>query len=112
MSETGSTYQRVFKGHPSEAAEVRTWTRKRAPQTDAPTVANELFIAILGAGADLIEVTISTAGNRLLLAASGPRILPLRQSHGPGWRIIDGLSRTTGVTTDGCGLWAQMGEDL
>ncbi|MGW3135879.1 hypothetical protein [Streptomyces sp. NPDC001139] len=112
MSETGSTYQRVFKGHPSEAAEVRAWARKRAPHADAAAVANELFIAILGAGADLIEVTISTAGDRLLLAAMGPRILPLRHSHGPGWRIIDGLSRSTGVTTDGRGLWAHLGEDL
>lgn len=112
MSETGSTYQRVFKGHPAEAVEVRTWTHQRAPHTDAPAVANELFIAVLGAGADLIEITISTAGSRLLLAATGPRTLPLRHSHGPGWRIIDGLSRITGVTTDGRGLWAQMGEDL
>lgn len=108
MSETGRTYGRAFKGHPSEAAEVRAWTAARATHPDVPTVANELFVAILGAGADTIEITLSTAGDRLRITATGPEPLPLRQSHGPGWRIINGLSRTNGVTTDEHGLWAQL----
>lgn len=108
MSETGRTYRLTFKGHPSEAAEVRAWTSKRTPHPDAPAVANELFVAILGAGADTIEVTLSTAGDRLRITATGPTALPARHSHGPGWRLISGLARATGVTTDETGLWAQL----
>lgn len=110
MSETGSTWRRPFKGHAIEAAEVRTWTKSRTPHPDAPQVAHELFIAVLGSGADLIEVTLSTAGERLRITATGPSPLSLRHSHGPGWNIIAGLARTTGVTTDETGLWAQLEE--
>jgi hypothetical protein len=110
MSETGRTYGRTFKGHPAEAASVRTWTAARATHPDAPAVANELFVAILGAGADSVDVALSTAGDRLKVTATGPAPLPLRHSHGPGWRIVDGLSRTNGVTTDERGLWAQLQE--
>lgn len=110
MSETGRTYRLTFKGHASEAAEVRAWTRKRTRHPDAPTVANELFVAILGAGADSIEMELSTAGDRLRITATGHESLPVRHSHGPGWRIVAGLSRTSGVTTDERGLWAQLHE--
>ncbi|NUS83633.1 MAG: hypothetical protein HOY75_13030 [Streptomyces sp.] len=108
MSETGRTWRLAFKGHPSEAAEVRAWTRKRSPHPDAPAVAHELFVAVLGSGADLIEMTLSTAGRRLRITAVGPALLTTRHTHGPGWRIVDGLSRTSGVTTDEHGLWAQL----
>jgi hypothetical protein len=108
MSETGRTYRLTFKGHPSEAAEVRAWTSKRSTHPDAPQVANELFVAILGSGADAIEMELSTAGDRLRITADGPQRLPLRHSHGPGWRIVAELSRTSGVTTDEHGLWAQL----
>ncbi|WP_406444631.1 hypothetical protein OHB14_36930 [Streptomyces sp. NBC_01613] len=108
MSETGRTYRRTFKGHPSEAVEVRTWTGSRSPHADAPQIVNELFVAVLGAGADQVEVTLSTAGDRLRITATGPEPLPLRHSHGPGWRIVSGLARTNGVTTDERGLWAQL----
>lgn len=108
MSETGRTWRRAFKGHPSEAAQVRAWTRKRSPHPDAPAVVNELFVAVLSSGADLIEMTLSTAGDRLKVTATGPNPLPLRHSHGPGWRIVDGLSQLSGVTTDEHGLWAQL----
>ena len=111
MSETGRTYRRSFKGHPSQAAEVRTWTAARATHPEAPAVANELFIAVLATGTDVIEMTLSTADTRLRITATGHNPLPLRHSHGPGWRIIAGLSRTTGVTTDEHGLWAQMEDD-
>ena len=106
--DAGPSWTLAFKGHPAGAAEVRAWTRRRVHHPDAPTVANELFVAILGAGADVVEMQLSTAGDRLKVTATGPQLLPLRHSHGPGWRIINGLSRTNGVTTDERGLWAQL----
>ncbi len=107
---SGSTWRRPFKGHPLQASEVRTWTRLCTDHPDAPTVVNELFTAILHSGADQIEVELSTAGSHLKVVATGPHPLPLRHSHGPGWPIVAGLSRTTGVTTDERGLWAQLEE--
>lgn len=104
----GGTYGRPFKGLPIEAAEVRTWARLHTRHPDAPTVANELFLAVLASGADTVDVRVSTTGPRLKITAVGPHTLSLRHSHGPGWRIIAGLSNATGVTTDECGLWAQM----
>lgn len=106
MSRTGR--EASFKGHPIEAAHVRDWTAERTDHPDAPAVANELFVALLGSGADAVDLALSTAGDRLRITASGPGPLPLRASHGPGWRIIAGLSRMTGVTTDEHGLWAQL----
>lgn len=108
MSEAGRTWRLAFKGHPSEAADVRAWTGKRSAHPDAPLVAHELFVAVLGSGADLIEMTLSTAGSRLRITATGPEPLPARHSHGPGWRIVDGLSRISGVTVDERGLWAEI----
>lgn len=110
MSESGRTYRLAFKGHPVEASEVRTWTSRRTSHPDAPAVANELFVAILGSGADAIEMAISTAGDRTRITATGPAPLALRHSHGPGWRLVAGLALTTGVTTDTRGLWAQLRE--
>lgn len=107
MSETGTTYRRSFKGLAIEAAEVRAWTKKRTDHPDAQQIAHELFVAILGSGADTIDITLSTAGNRLRITATGPQPLPLRHSHGPGWPIVAGLCTSTGITTDECGLWAQ-----
>lgn len=111
MSETGSTYRRPFKGLAIEAAEVRAWTRLRADHPEAPTVAHELFVAVLASGADTIEMQLSTADTRLRITATGQDPLPVRHSHGPGWRIVAGLSRATGLTTDERGLWAQMEMD-
>jgi hypothetical protein len=108
MSETGRTWQRSFKGHASEAAEVRAWTAKRATHDDAVQVAHELYAAVLGSGADVIDMTLSTAGRRLRITATGTTRLSLRHSHGPGWQIIAGLARTTGTTADEHGLWAQL----
>ncbi|MDX2845231.1 hypothetical protein PV377_41035 [Streptomyces ipomoeae] len=111
MPETGTSWKRAFKGTPIEASEVRAWTRTRAPHPDAALIANELFAAILASGADLIEMTISTAGTRTRITATGPDPLPLRHSHGPGWRIVAGLAHITGITPDETGLWAQMPEE-
>lgn len=102
----GTSYMRAFKALPAEAAEVRAWARSRVPHANAPQVVSELFTAIHQSGADVVEVTLSTAGDRLKLTTTGPELLSLRHSHGPGWRIVAGLSQTSGVTPDGRGLWA------
>lgn len=101
-------WKRQFKAHPIEAAHVRAWTADCAPLPDAPQVANELFVAVLGAGPDIVEMTLSATGNRVRITATGAAPLALRHSHGPGWRIAAGLSRSTGVTTDERGLWAHL----
>ena len=106
----GTSWMRHFEGHPSEAAEVRAWVGRRVPHADAPLVAHELFVAVLESGSNPVEMTLSTAGDRLRITATGHDPLPLRHSHGPGWRIVDGLSRTSGVTVDERGLWAQLTE--
>lgn len=108
MSETGRTWRRPFKGLSMEAAKVRAWTRDRAAHDDAPLIAHELFVAVLSSGAEVIEMTLSTADQRLRITATGTHPLSLRHSHGPGWNIVSALSRTTGVTTDEHGLWAQL----
>ncbi|QJT04335.1 hypothetical protein G9272_31960 [Streptomyces asoensis] len=108
MPESGHTWRLNFKGHAADASAVRAWVRERVHHPDAPPVAHELFVALLGSGADIITLELSTAGPRLRITASGPAPLPARHSHGPGWRIIAGLSQQTGLTTDECGLWAQM----
>lgn len=103
-----TAHKLTVKGHPAEAAFVRAWTAEHAGHPDAPAVTNELFIAVLQAGADAVEVTFVGAGDRLRVTATGPAPLPLHNSHGPGWRIIEGLSRITGATADKCGLWAEL----
>lgn len=109
MPESGHTWQKAFKGEPIEAPHVRLWTVGRVSHPDAPLVADELFLAILGSGAPVIEMTLSTAGDRLRITAQGPDPLPLVYSHGPGWRIVTGLCAGSGLTTDECGLWGQLG---
>lgn len=111
MSERGTTWRLAFKGHPSEAREVRTWTAYRTTNPDAIAIANELFIAVLASGPELIDIELSTAGTRTRITATGTEPLPLRHSHGPGWRIVAGLSRITGVTPDERGLWALLAPD-
>ncbi|WP_328582008.1 hypothetical protein [Streptomyces sp. NBC_00370] len=112
MPETGHTWRMVFKGHPAEAVRVRQWTRGRLTNGDAPAIANELFVAILGSlpsrRPDAIEMTISTSGNRARISATGFLPLPILQIHGPGALIIDQLTHSSGVSIDGCGLWAQL----
>lgn len=110
MPESGHTWRKAFKGEPIEASRVRLWTAGRVKHPDAPTVANELYIAVLGSGAPVIEMTLSTAGTRIRITAEGPDPLPLLYSHGPGWRIVTGLTGLAGLTTDERGLWAQIGD--
>lgn len=112
MSESGHTWQLAFKGHPAEAARVRQWTRGRLSQDDAPLIANELFVAVLGSlparRPDIIEMTISTAGSRARITATGFLPLPVLQIHGPGALIIERLAHSAGVSTDGHALWAYL----
>jgi hypothetical protein len=109
MSELGQSWQKAFKGEAAEAAHVRLWTVGRVKHPDAPLVAHELYIAVLGAGATVVEMTLSTAGPRVRITAMGHDPLPLLYSHGPGWAIISGLADRAGLTTDERGLWAQFG---
>ncbi|MHC3391282.1 hypothetical protein ACLQ2E_17780 [Streptomyces lavendulocolor] len=108
MPETGQSWQQAFKALPEEAARVRAWAGGRVQHIDAPLVAHELFVAILGTRPDVIEMTVSTAGTRARITATGPTELTALHTHGPGLAIIAGLSRHSGVTTDACGLWAQL----
>ncbi|WP_053913647.1 hypothetical protein [Streptomyces sp. TP-A0875] len=108
MAESGQSWQRTFKGLPDQAGSARRWVRGCVDHVDAEQVVGELFGAVLGAGPDLITVTVSTAGDRIRLTAVGSEDLPARHTHGPGRRIIDALSDRCGVTTDGCGLWSQL----
>ncbi|MBL3666371.1 hypothetical protein JL475_10280 [Streptomyces sp. M2CJ-2] len=108
MPESGHAWQKAFKGSPIEAAHVRLWTAGRVTHPDAPAVANELFVAVLGSGAPAVEMTLSTADTRIRITAEGSDPLPLLYSHGPGWAIVTGLATRTGLTTDERGLWAQM----
>ncbi len=109
MPESGHTWQKHFKGEPVEAAHVRLWTAGRVKHPDAPLIAHELYVAVLGSGAPAIEMTLSTAGTRIRITAQGLDPLPLLSSHGPGWTLITGLAHLAGLTTDECGLWAQLG---
>ncbi|MFC7997440.1 hypothetical protein ACFUVQ_14880 [Streptomyces rochei] len=108
MPESGHTWQKAFKGMPAEAAHVRLWTRGRVTHSDAELVADELFVAVLGSGASAIEMTLSTAGDRIRITAQGHDPLPLIHSHGPGWSVLTGLCRATGLTTDEAGLWGLL----
>ena len=111
MHAAGQSWQRTFKALPEEARAARRWVRARVEHQDAEQIAAEMFAAVLGSGPDLITMTVSTAGSRVRLTAVGPEDLPVLQTHGPGRRIIAALSAHSGVTTDGCGLWAQLGAD-
>lgn len=109
MPESGHSWQKAFKGEPIEAAHVRLWTAGRVKHPDAPLLANELYAAVLKAGATVVEMTLSTAGSRIRITAHGPDPLPVIYSHGAGWTLVNGLSHLSGLTTDECGLWAQLG---
>ena len=109
MPESGRSWQKPFKGLPVEAAHVRLSTAGRAHHPDAPLIADELFVAVLGSGAPVVEMTLSTAGSRIRITAQGPDPLPLLYSHGPAWTLVTGLAHSAGLTTDECGLWAQLG---
>ncbi|MFJ6355001.1 hypothetical protein ACIQKB_36790 [Streptomyces sp. NPDC092046] len=106
MPESGSTWQRAFTAQPVEALPLRTWIRERATDPDAPAVANELFIAV-AAHAPVVEMTLSTAGLRVRISATGaadraPVLTAVGQS------IVAGLADQFGITPDHRGLWALL----
>ena len=109
MPESGHTWRKAFKGEPIEAAHVRLWTAGRVKHPDVPLIAHELYVAVLGSGAPVVEMTLSTAGTRIRVTALGPDPLPVVHAHGPGWQIVTSLATLAGLTTDECGLWAQLG---
>lgn len=109
MPESGHTWQKAFKAEPVEARHVRLWVAGRVRHFDAPTVAHELYVAILSSGAPSVEMTLSTAGQRIRITALGPDPLDVLYSHGPGWQIVTGLTNSSGLTTDERGLWALLG---
>lgn len=109
MPESGHTWQKPFKGEPIEAAHVRLWTAGRVKHPDAPLIASELYTAVLGSGAPVVDMEISTAGTRIRITARGTDPLPILYSNGPGWSLVTSLAHLAGLTTDECGLWAQLG---
>ncbi|MGW0134814.1 hypothetical protein [Streptomyces sp. NPDC003299] len=106
--DAGSSWQKTFKALPEQARAARRWARGHVDRSDVEQVVAELFVAVLGSGPDMVTVTVSTAGSRVRLTATGPEDLAARHTHGPGRTIIDGLSARSGVTPDGCGLWALL----
>lgn len=108
MGETGQSWQRRFEALPEQAAAARRWTRARVELHDAEQIVGELFIALLGTVPDAITLTLSTAGTRVRITATGPVELPVSRTHGPGRHIVRALSRVSGITPDGRGLWAQL----
>ncbi|MFE1444271.1 hypothetical protein [Streptomyces sp. NPDC058739] len=54
-------------------------------------------------------MTLSTAGTRIRITARGHDPLPLLSTRGPGWTLVTGLANSAGLTTDECGVWAQLG---
>ncbi|WP_432043773.1 hypothetical protein [Streptomyces cadmiisoli] len=108
MPETGQTWRRDFPAHPAEAYQVREWAKIRLHHPDAPQIAHELFVSVLGSGTESVEMTLSTAGPRIRILAAGSVELSILHSHGPGFQIVSGLSAQSGLNTDGQGLWALL----
>lgn len=109
MPETvGRSWQRAIPAEPAQAAAVRAWAHERTGHPDAQQLAGELFIAVLVTMPQAVTMTVSTAGRRARITASGTRPLPLHALHGPGRRIIAHLSAVHGVTPDGAGIWAEL----
>ena len=104
----GTSWQRAFPAEPLRAREARAWAAMHAVHPDARQVAGELFLAVLGAHSTRVQMTVSTAGPRRRITASGSWPLALRDLRGAGQSIIRGLSTTYGLTVDDCGLWAEL----
>lgn len=111
MPESGQSWQRAFAAAADQAHAAREWVATHLRHEDARTLASELFTAVLAAAPDKIAMTVSTAGRRARISASGPAELPLTSTHGPAYWLIRGLSTATGVTPDRCGLWADLDEE-
>ncbi|WNI16894.1 hypothetical protein [Actinacidiphila sp. ITFR-21] len=111
MPETGQSWQRAFPPEAAQAAEARAWVSTHTGHTDAPQITAELFIAVLAVHPSKVQMTVSTAGIRLRITASGDRMLSLQALYGPGRVIITELSTAQGTAVDGRGLWAELGSE-
>jgi hypothetical protein len=105
---TGTSWQQAFRAEPEQAHAARVWAAAHAVHPDARQVAQELFLAVLAAHPSLVQMTVSTAGPRRRITASGTWPLAMRSLRGPGQSIIRGLSTAYGLTVDECGLWAEL----
>lgn len=106
MANMGQSWQVVFPGSPRQGRALRQWTAVRVDHENAPLVAHELFVALLGAAPAAVEITLSTAGPQLRITATSSTA-PSAQ-RGLSRDIVGALSACSGVTKDGRGLWAQL----
>ena len=104
----GTSWQQAFPADAVEARAARNWAAMHAVHPDARQVAGELFLAVLGSHSTRVRMTVSTAGPRRRITASGAWPLALRDLRGAGQNIIRGLSTAYGITPDDCGLWAEI----
>lgn len=105
---TGTSWQRAFPAAPIQAHAARNWAAMHAVHPDARQVAGELYLAVLAAHPSVVQMTVSTAGPRRRITASGTWPLAMHSLRGPGQSIIRGLSTAHGVTVDDRGLWAEL----
>lgn len=110
MSETGQSWQHKFAAEAAQARPAREWVATHLTHPDSRLLAAELFNAVLATSPDAITMTVSTAGQRTRISATGTRDLPLRSTHGPGFRITSELAARRGTTPDHRGLWAEVEE--
>jgi len=109
MPETdGQSWQRAFPAEASQAHAARAWVSIRTGHEDAAQITGELFLAVLAVHPSKVQVTVSTAGTRSRITASGDRPLPPRSLHGIGRTVIRGLAVRHGTAVDDCGLWAEL----
>lgn len=108
MPESGQSWQRAFPADAAQAAEARAWVSTHTRHADAPQITGELFIALLAVHPSKVQMTVSTAGIRLRITASGDRMLSIQALYGPGRGIITELSTARGTAVDGQGLWAEL----
>lgn len=111
MPESGQSWQRRFPADAAQAQAVRTWVGSHVTHEDAPLLATELFVAVLTTRPPGIQMTASTAGPRIRIAATGTEVLPLHSVRGAGLSIIRGFSTCHGTTPDDHGLWAEVTQE-
>jgi hypothetical protein len=111
MPEAGHSWQKTFDATTEAARHARTWVASRLNHPDAEQLAAELFVSVLISRPAAIQMTVSTAGIRTRITASGGKPLPMLSVHGPASEVIRGLALLTGSTPDDCGLWVEISHD-
>ncbi|MFJ4987882.1 hypothetical protein ACIP9H_29275 [Streptomyces sp. NPDC088732] len=109
MPETGSSWTRAFPAQPAQAREARAWATSHLAHQDTAQLAGELFVCVLATTPSKVTMTISTAGTRARITASGDQQMTLISAYGPGSHILSGLALRRGVSPDEFGLWAEVG---